>query len=192
MSLRERKKERTRRALGDAAVDLFLDRGFDATTIEDIVAAAGVSRRTFFRYFPTKEAAFFASHDDRFEQFEETVRARKDEVGAWVACRSAFLEAATRYESDRQGTLAWQEVLMANPALQSYDLQLDQQWEGRIRDFLVEDGQAPFEAAVRAGVMMGVVRAVLRRWYVDRGDLPQMGQEAFALIEGGVGSTSPA
>lgn len=190
MSLRERKKERTRRALGDAAVDLFLERGFDATTIEDIVAAAGVSRRTFFRYFPTKEAAFFASHDDRFAQFEEVVSSRVKELGAWGACRSAFLEAADRYESDRQGTLAWQTVLMSNPSLQSYDLQLDLQWERRIAEFLQADGDPPFAAAIRAGVMMGLVRAVLRRCYDERGDLASLGREAFALLDAGVGGAA--
>lgn len=62
--LRERKKQRTRTTLIDAAVDLCLQHGFDNTTIDQIAEAAEVSPRTFSRYFPTKEAVVVAVIDD--------------------------------------------------------------------------------------------------------------------------------
>lgn len=183
MSTRADRKEQTRVALGDAAVRLFVDQGFDRTTVEDIAAAAGVSRRTFFRYFPTKEAAFFATHDDRFADFVALVARGQQRWGVWGACREAFLEVAKRYEADRARSIAWRQVLTATPELQAHDLRLDAQWEGEVRDRFLGEGMSPLRAAVQAGVMMGAVRAVLDQWYREEGDLVAMGREAFGWLD---------
>src|SRR5262245_23135579 len=57
LPLRERKKRRTRRALADAALRMFTDKGFDATTVDELADEAEISKSTFFRFFPAKEAA---------------------------------------------------------------------------------------------------------------------------------------
>lgn len=74
--LRERKKQRTRRALLEAAVELFHTKGYDSTTTAEIAAAAEVSPRTFFSYFPTKEDILFADTEDRIRSAVKVIEGR--------------------------------------------------------------------------------------------------------------------
>ncbi len=73
VSLRERKKLATRRSLRRIALDLVAERGFAHVTVDDIAAAADVSTRTFFNYFPSKEAALFGTDPDRAAALRERV-----------------------------------------------------------------------------------------------------------------------
>lgn len=65
VGLRARKKAATAAALQAHAIELFLERGYNETTVQDITDAAGVSQRTFFRYFPTKDAVLLSEHRRR-------------------------------------------------------------------------------------------------------------------------------
>ena len=95
-SLRDAKKERTRAALIDAAVDLCLRRGYENTTIEDIAAAADVSPRTFARYFTNKDAVFVAVLDDLAEEVAAELSVLPPEMGPLQAMRTALGEILTR------------------------------------------------------------------------------------------------
>lgn len=72
--LRERKKQRTREQIVEAAMRLFAERGYQATTIADIAAAADIAPRTFFSYFPTKEAVVFHNADYEVEGLASALR----------------------------------------------------------------------------------------------------------------------
>ena len=86
---------RTRRAAYDeiatVAMDLFLDKGFDATTIDDIAAAAGISRRSFFRYFGTKEDLVIGHLVADGAGLRAALEQRPDSEDAWTALLRAFL-----------------------------------------------------------------------------------------------------
>jgi AcrR family transcriptional regulator len=74
--LRERKKQRTREQIVEAAMRLFADRGYHATTIADIASAADVAPRTFFSYFPSKEAVVFHNVDRDLDALASALRDR--------------------------------------------------------------------------------------------------------------------
>jgi AcrR family transcriptional regulator len=77
LPLRERKKLRTRRALADAALRLFTDKGFDATTLDELAEEAEVSKSTFFRFFPAKEAAAVEAETELWTAYLEALSHRE-------------------------------------------------------------------------------------------------------------------
>src|SRR5215211_2294255 len=92
VGLRELKKQQTRRELADAALRLFSERGYATTSVADIAAAAGVSTRTFFAYFPSKDDALFADTDERLALMHGLLR----DLPAGTAPIRAFREIVQR------------------------------------------------------------------------------------------------
>lgn len=86
--LRERKKQKTRDTIVGAALDLFAERGYEATTIADIAAAADIAPRTFFAYFPTKEAVVFHDKETTVNALRERLEGRDAGESAMDAMRS--------------------------------------------------------------------------------------------------------
>ena len=74
ISRRERKKDETRERITQAAIELFTERGFEATTVDDIAAKADVAKGTFFNYFPRKESVFDALAEQKASEMEEVTR----------------------------------------------------------------------------------------------------------------------
>ncbi|WP_194291115.1 TetR family transcriptional regulator [Nocardia aurantia] len=93
LPLRERKRLRTRRALADAALRLFTERGFDATTVEQLVDAAEVSRSTFFRTFATKEAAAVEAETELWAAYLAAVPGRAGSGVVLDALRDSLIAA---------------------------------------------------------------------------------------------------
>lgn len=99
MGLRARKKQATSTALQRSAIDLFLERGYDEATVQDITDAAGVSQRTFFRYYPTKDAVLLTEHGRREQDVSELLAARAQDP--LVETAAAVLDLLARDVADR-------------------------------------------------------------------------------------------
>jgi AcrR family transcriptional regulator len=122
--LRARQRQRTREAIQDAATRLFLESGFQTVGVDEIAAAAEVSKRTLFKYFPSKEDLVVGSFADHVEEPARTVRRRPPGSGALEALHRHFLDGLARRDpitglDDRPQTLAFVAMVLATPSLQA-------------------------------------------------------------------------
>ena len=193
--LRERNTKGRREALVAAAYALFARQGYAATTMDEVAARAGVSRRTAFRYFASKEDLVFPYRDERLARLALLLVARKGEV-PFETVRRACFALARDYEESREQMLAQWRIVESEPSLLGRELQFDRRSEAAIeRAFLAgEDGsaRATRRARVRAAAVVGVVRATLRDWIEGgaAGDLARLARETFAELERGFGGAS--
>lgn len=88
--LRERTRRAVQREIGEAALALFVERGYEATTIDAIAAAVGMSQRSVFRYFATKEEIVVGKLDLAVDQMLETLRTRPAGEPIWASLRHVF------------------------------------------------------------------------------------------------------
>ncbi|TMR95415.1 TetR family transcriptional regulator [Nonomuraea basaltis] len=121
VGLRERKKEKTRLAILDAALDLFLEQGYESTTVEQIAGVVEISPRTFFRYFTSKDDLVLWFHDHGEEIMMATLADRPQDEPPFTALMHALravlsdMEDSTPEETAR--FLKLRRVLDANPRL---------------------------------------------------------------------------
>jgi AcrR family transcriptional regulator len=141
MGLRERKREQTRHALADAALALFAERGYDATTIADIAERAGVSPRTFFTHHPSKEHVLFCDDDDWLQALREHLAARPPGEDTLSALRQ-WLRALLAEWDVEERTVAEQtrrQVIDTTPVLLAHERQLLSRFEVVLRGAVAAD-----------------------------------------------------
>jgi AcrR family transcriptional regulator len=117
--LRERKRQQTRERLTRAAMALFLERGFEATTLDDIAAAADISRRSFFHYFASKEDVVFAWQEESTAALIAAVAARPADESMLAAAENAITAMVRQLEPGEAVAMA--RLKRDNPALQARD-----------------------------------------------------------------------
>ncbi|WP_448319341.1 TetR/AcrR family transcriptional regulator [Streptomyces sp. CO7] len=138
--LRARKKARTRDAIAEAAISLFLAHGFDKVSVNDIAAAAEVSKPTLFRYFPTKEDLVLHRFADHQGEAARVVRDRGPGVPPVTALHRHFRAGLDRYEpvtglNDHPVVVEFHRLVFTTPSL-----------AGRLTQYTQEDEQALAES----------------------------------------------
>src|SRR5215813_6019027 len=98
--LRERRKEAIRQEVSQAGIKLFLKQGFEKTTVDEIVGPLGISRRTFFRHFPTKEDLVFVWYEDLTEELVAACAARPPRESPYEAVCASLRGLLRLYDAD--------------------------------------------------------------------------------------------
>jgi AcrR family transcriptional regulator len=116
-------KAQTRRALFEAALTLFAENGYDNTTAEAIAASVGVSTRTFFRHFATKESVIFFGEDYLYQSFLKHLLRQPSELPALEAICAAFVEVAPNLERLRERNRQYRKAISTSSALRGQEQQ---------------------------------------------------------------------
>jgi AcrR family transcriptional regulator len=176
--LRERKKERTREALIDAAEALFAAKGYDATTVDEVVAEVEVSRRTFFRYFSGKEEVALARGVEVEQRIGAAVSARPAGEAPLTALRRSVAEVICEVSVDAAGSpsegyLRTRRLIEANPVLLAASLRSALESERRLVVEIARrqgvDPAADPRPALVVHLFHAVMRTALDRW-AERGE----------------------
>jgi len=134
--LRERKQQQTRERLKRAAMALFLERGFEAATIDDIAAAADVSRRSFFHYFASKEDVVAAWQEDAAAALVAGILARPADESMLTAAENAIAAAVKRIDPTEAAAMS--RLKRDNPALHARDQLKYEKLERALADGLAQ------------------------------------------------------
>lgn len=187
LGLRERKKLATRRALTAAALRLGVERGPDRVTVEEIAAAADVSVRTFFNYFPTREAAFVADDLERGRLLVATVAAAPDGLPLWQLLRRSAVSALATTDLPAPEQVLKEQLVRTSPAVMAEVLgtfvQLEQELVGELARR--SPGAPPLHAPLLANACTAAIRAATETWLatsVDASDYSVLLDGAFAAL----------
>jgi AcrR family transcriptional regulator len=184
--LRERNKARRRERITDAALRLFAERGFEGATIDEIAAAAEVSRRTFFRYFARKEDVILDWKRAMAEQLREALAARPASEAPLDAVPRALATVAAAYGAQPELTLGLMRLFESGPELRAgsdYEA-----WDAVLTDGIAERlGVDPLRDPLPrlvATVGFAVLTATVHSWGESGGeqDLTVLLDEGFAAL----------
>ncbi|MEU7022588.1 TetR family transcriptional regulator [Streptomyces sp. NPDC046203] len=182
-----------RRELAAAAMELFATKGYEATTVDEIAAAAGVARRTFFRHFRSKEEAIFPDHDDTLVRAEAVLNAAPPhEHPLDTVCRG-IKEVMKMYAGAPAVSVARYRLTREVPTLREREIASVARYERLFTRYLLghfderdhHDGNDdPLLAEVAASAVVTAHNHVLRRWLRagGQGDVETQLDHAFAIV----------
>ncbi|SDG55060.1 DNA-binding transcriptional regulator, AcrR family [Sinosporangium album] len=192
--LRERKKQRTRLALIDAGLELFLAQGYEATTIDQIAAAADVSPRTFFRYFATKEdLALHYVFENEMRILAELATRPSDEL-PFASLKHAFRKSLKAVEDatpeDTQRMLRTRRLLDATPSLVGRASSRTYAMERRMAEEIARRQGVELTCDIRPMMIVALLSTTLRvafecqhRELTNAKDLVAVSESAMVFLE---------
>ena len=201
MGLRESKKLQTRQTIAATGMRLFVTRGFDHVTVGEIAREAGVSEKTVFNYFPTKEDIFFDEVPERLEALRDAVRTRQPGQSLVGTMHRLHAKQCGRLASP--GFAQFSRTIAESPALQAKETEVMAQFTDHLAATIREELDIhPADAQIAANLLMSVHWQFFRNARAQalagrsgqtavrhlRRDLDR----AYRLVEHGLGSLEPA
>lgn len=176
-----------------AAQALFQEQGFENVTVAQIADAAGVTSRTFFRHFSTKEEVVFADHEESIRLVERELEISGANRSAVEIVRSALSEIMRRFDEAPEQSLARFELELSSPAVEAYAMWLTQAWVRAITRDLAErlevDARMDPRPHLTASLANMAARLAIDTWVARQGDgsVRAIALELFDLMTSGFG-----
>jgi AcrR family transcriptional regulator len=182
--LRARARLAMRTEIAETAFALFLERGFEQTTVDEIAEAAGLSRRSFFRYFPTKEDAVFGLLYDLGEELAAAIAARPSTESPWTALRAGCSVLIDPLLDRPEDAMALLRLIHQTPSLRARHQDKQDRWRKLLTDALHARSVPALEADVLASAALAVFDVVCRQWLVTgpTTEPAKLMDEAFAVL----------
>ncbi|MDG5485967.1 TetR/AcrR family transcriptional regulator [Mycolicibacterium gadium] len=187
MDQRRMRGQRNREALITAAVELFETHGYDATTVDQIAAAAGVAPRTYFHHFATKEDILFDGYVERLDEATRRFRTSRSTT-LWEALSETSAAVAEAIAAQPEIFVVRARMYASHPALRATRLRINEDWIDQmtreVARWLDADAESDLRPRLAATVVNGANRAAIDTWVAGdgRGDLMAIMSQAVVLL----------
>jgi TetR/AcrR family transcriptional regulator, regulator of mycofactocin system len=185
-----RRRSTTREHISDVALGLFAERGFSEVSVDDVAHAAGIARRSVFRYYASKNAIPWGDFDAHLQHLRELLDSVDPDMPLGEALRAALLSFNTFDESETARHRQRMRVILQTAELQAYSMTMYAGWRGVIADFVARRTGTKTEdllAQTVAWMMLGVALSAYEHWLDDESvSLPEAIGDAFEVVRAGL------
>ena len=185
-----RRRSTTWEDLSNVAIDLFAARGFDEVSVDDVAQAAGIARRTLFRYYPSKNALPWGDFDAHLERMRDQLSDLDPGVPIRDALRTALLAFNTFDEAETARHRQRMSVILQTAALQAYSMTMYAGWRAVVAAFVARrlGGKAgDLVPQTVAWTMLGVALSAYEHWLADESvSLAEALGDAFDTVSDGL------
>jgi TetR/AcrR family transcriptional regulator, regulator of mycofactocin system len=185
-----RRRSTTPDHISNVAIDLFAARGFDEVSVDDVAHAAGIARRTLFRYYPSKNALPWGDFDAHLEHMRDLLADLDPSVPMGEALRTALLAFNSFDEKETARHRQRMRVILETAALQAYSMTMYAGWRAVVAGFVARRLSAKAGDLVPqtvAWTMLGVALSAYEQWLADESvSLQQALGGAFDTVSDGL------
>lgn len=190
-----RRRTTTQDHIADIALDLFAAYGFSEVSVDDVAQAAGIARRTLFRYYASKNAIPWGAFDTHLESFRRLLHESAPQDSLSAALRAALLAFNTFDDSELERHRQRMRVILKTPELQAYSMTMYAGWRDVVAEFVSRrTGTKASDLMPQsiAWLMLGTALAAYEFWLADESvSLPQALGDAFDTVAYGLDQLNP-